>query len=1492
MKKIAFFLISSIQLLLIGCSQSKATEQIKTITYQQWVEEHIPAPDTLNDKQLALEAARLTVSICNEEQVQHIFYSAAERFAIPQFSEYADMQRTGKTDICDRMKVSCLEQLLLYAENHFSKTSYEYTYIAWALTHQTIVRETFQERKKVFSRLAETLYKTEPSDRNKELYFYGRLWDIQGDGIFGDPTRTEELIDLLGEMVEFYQDYPDTELKSDLFVETGQILSLTLGYYTTYYSCIGLQLQETGKHYDYFNFVTDTIPVADSLSIIISTNYFWKEGIHTAKRCWHPQHPDYMSVESSYIQNHIYGEILSKNEKAIITYRENLCKYFSDYFGEQSPSTALAKLDMHAVIRAKGDKSRDSEFNALKDIIRGYMLPDARDQYINLLSSEMTVFIDDKSALRNLYKEITQILKDYPVKDPARQLYIRTCESNLQRQGVLGYENAFKKLIFDYEFAARNCVTWDMVAIGKVLINQSLSLFSNYFDAIRIERKVLQMIEQLAGKESLVFKADYVDYCGLTAGAYPTQAQTLDGELSADKLYADLLQKCKGTFLYAEACAAAANYYNYDGNRKKAADLMQQALSDIEQSQQGKDKDFRKREEIEVVNKLITNTYQEGSRKQIDTYIRRLEKLLEQYPEYNNIGSTMVLANYYFDSQNYKKAERVLSDALDLYEKYGYSKIDGSYIQIVTALSSIYLNVYSDQEKARLLAERLSKDIEDIKDYGNYDTEVGLLKAVCEITGRTAPDDIIHYKNIRRYYDKAKEYYAASSQNINIRFNVVADACNSICQTMYKSTDRRLEWYSLYTELRDSIYPELKHMEESYRTTFSDRYTMSEQYFMILWNIAMAQDMLTERDSAENTLNYMEQTFASNHEFAAITDLMYLLHYSYYYSRGYEDSDKMLELANRLKEGFANSPLISSMADVNRFIPLLEFADAADKQDYKKAINHADKFYNETQKYMQQNFDFMTQAEKEAFLRQNGVGGNYIQILVPQVKKKQLIEKAYDINLQQKGLLLRKSDELKHAIHASGRQELIEAYDTLLILQHDLSLVNDENLLIGYDDDAIKKREHLYALERFLIRETQDMPERNLRQVNWQDVRNNLHSDEAAVEYIVQGNVVYALVLTAKSKTPQFVELMNVDQMAALHTIIEDNALDHASKISKLYGADSDLYSQLWSPLEKYFNGAKKIYFSPTDVLNLLSFQAIRVSDTEFLIDSYDLHQLTSTGMLAERKKMSTKTEQVRSANIYGAIFYNDMQYQSDEYIASIRRQHKQHTQPLLAKRLVVDDAFPFLENTLYESDGINDVLLSCGIKTREKIGFAPTEEEIRMLDGNSPSILHIATHGFFIANPKEAKKIEYFKKTTVINPMTCSGLALADAETSWLGQSKRESTDDNILTASEVSELDLKNTQLVVLSACETGLGGVSAEGVFGLQRGFKQAGVRTICASLWSVEDQSTAELMQNFYTYWLVGKLSKQEAMRKAMLTQKTKNADPLYWAPFVMLDDMEQ
>jgi CHAT domain-containing protein len=114
------------------------------------------------------------------------------------------------------------------------------------------------------------------------------------------------------------------------------------------------------------------------------------------------------------------------------------------------------------------------------------------------------------------------------------------------------------------------------------------------------------------------------------------------------------------------------------------------------------------------------------------------------------------------------------------------------------------------------------------------------------------------------------------------------------------------------------------------------------------------------------------------------------------------------------------------------------------------------------------------------------------------------------------------------------------------------------------------------------------------------------------------------------------------------------------------------------------------------------------------------------------------------------------------------------------------------------------------------------------------------------------------------------------------------ETVQDGILTAKEVSLLDLRETDLVVLSACETGKGEVTGDGVFGLQRAFKMAGVQTIIMSLWPVNDQATQLLMTEFYNNWIGKHQSKREAFRNAQNTVRTQYEEPEYWAGFIMLD----
>ena len=186
-------------------------------------------------------------------------------------------------------------------------------------------------------------------------------------------------------------------------------------------------------------------------------------------------------------------------------------------------------------------------------------------------------------------------------------------------------------------------------------------------------------------------------------------------------------------------------------------------------------------------------------------------------------------------------------------------------------------------------------------------------------------------------------------------------------------------------------------------------------------------------------------------------------------------------------------------------------------------------------------------------------------------------------------------------------------------------------------------------------------------------------------------------------------------------------------------------------------------------------------------------------------------------------------------------------------------------------------------------------------MSGKHNNIIHIGTHGFTWTE-SVAKKQDYFAEQmrtldgmkrhrgSVIDPLSRCGLLFAGANIALAGYSNKlpEGVQDGVLTAKEISLIDLRDADLVVLSACETAKGDVTSEGVFGLQRAFKMAGVQTIIMSLWKVNDQATQLLMTEFYNNWIGKHQSKREAFRNAQNTIRTQYKEPEYWAGFIMLD----
>jgi CHAT domain-containing protein len=201
--------------------------------------------------------------------------------------------------------------------------------------------------------------------------------------------------------------------------------------------------------------------------------------------------------------------------------------------------------------------------------------------------------------------------------------------------------------------------------------------------------------------------------------------------------------------------------------------------------------------------------------------------------------------------------------------------------------------------------------------------------------------------------------------------------------------------------------------------------------------------------------------------------------------------------------------------------------------------------------------------------------------------------------------------------------------------------------------------------------------------------------------------------------------------------------------------------------------------------------------------------------------------------------------------------------------------------------DGITKVLKSSGYQVSEWVQKDANETNLK--SSKKLSILHIATHGYFLQDVERASwPIGVHADNAKDNVLLRSGLMLSGASESGPQESSLDDASNGIITSYEAMNLDLQGTSLVVLSACETGLGEIRAgEGVYGLQRAFLAAGAEAIVMSLWKVNDAATQELMNNFYTNW-ISSGDKQKAFRKAQQQLMVKYKEPYYWGAFVMMD----
>jgi CHAT domain-containing protein len=308
------------------------------------------------------------------------------------------------------------------------------------------------------------------------------------------------------------------------------------------------------------------------------------------------------------------------------------------------------------------------------------------------------------------------------------------------------------------------------------------------------------------------------------------------------------------------------------------------------------------------------------------------------------------------------------------------------------------------------------------------------------------------------------------------------------------------------------------------------------------------------------------------------------------------------------------------------------------------------------------------------------------------------------------------------------------------------------------------------------------------------------------------------------------------------------------------------VYEKIWSKIDGQLpNNVKKVIMSPDGIYNSINVSTLfDIENNKYIFDKYEIVIADKIGA-ENNAKLSQLTSSINSAVLVGFPNYSgttisDKQNTNDTLKINLDKYYSNVTRGSIAKSL---------PGTKSEIEKINLLFANNGIKTTVLIENNATEDNLK--NAVSPDVLHIATHGFFI-NSKEA------------TPMLNSGLLLAGSN------SKTKKIEDGYLSAYETSLLNLENTKLVVLSACETGRGVMKdGDGVFGLKQGCLNAGAQNIIMSLWKVDDKVTQEFMSRFYEIWLNDKISIREAFNKTQLEIKAKYPQPYYWGAFILVGE---
>ena len=830
-----------------------------------------------------------------------------------------------------------------------------------------------------------------------------------------------------------------------------------------------------------------------------------------------------------------------------------------------------------------------------------------------------------------------------------------------------------------------------------------------------------------------------------------------------------------------------------------------------------------------------------------------IDYLLEKGAEVTTTRKELAL--YRRDQGRFSEAIALLKEEIEIpskkgnfwtmymhYELAATYRIMGSYSQAI----SIYLNIIDYYEK-----------IEDF--HGQiYIAAVNRLG----VTYREIGD-----------YEKAEYYLSRSAQLYKERLgdkhrDYLINA-HSLA-TLYREQGKYRQELDLLVELTPSLQQTIGLSDERLRTD-------SIHYYNCLYDIASNPEYQKQNSSVIEQLKETASFYRSRKSKVDYADNLKSI------GRYYANQDRYQQAHSYYKEALTIvGDLYAPSQKYNRNWQI-EMAQVEEKNgDIDSSSKRFAAVNKQTKIYIQNLFSNFSEREQQA-MSQKEISF-FDKLKSYHYRHHQFSEEIFDNELFLRGLLLRNKQHLVNQLRKSDNTAILAKYEQWLSLKKLVTtqLTLPINKIIPNLEELKLEMEALeseLARSSALFSKQQTLP-------TWTSIRDHLKEGEAAIQvthfkyhepFRKTDSIFYiAQIIQPNISAPISVFLCEEKELKKLLKY-PNKKKNHSNegqllasrgivpKGKKQVGLES-----IWKKLLPYLTNTHTLFISNSGIFNELNIGATPIEEDQLVIDKFQLHQYLNLSKILYK---DTTVSYNNNYLLIGGVDYNSTK--------------------ISQKSSEVIKGWDFLKGTQKEVRSIYKMIQKTDAEVQLLEQQSATEDSLKSLLSKSisPKSIHIATHGFFF--PKVIQDSNIYERRLPFaiakDPMIRSGLILANANYTWSGQTMITDEEDGILTAKEVADLHLENTELVILSACQTGLGDLEGnEGVYGLQRGFKQAGARYLILSLWEVPDKETAWFMETFYEYYLEQEMPIRAAFNATQQAMRIQYDNPYQWAGFVLIE----